>query len=89
MAVYRQHLGGMSSTLKPLNQTAWMIYLLDEFNKYTHQKFRKIIIERIRRMYKLQIYYAKGYSLRKAAVILTIYQKLAFLNPFLLKSKRK
>lgn len=89
MAVYRQHLGGMSSTLKPLNQTAWMIYLLDEFNKYTHQKFRKIIIERIRRMYKLQIYYAKGYSLRKAAVILTIYQKLAFLHPFLLKSKRK
>lgn len=89
MSVYRQHLGGMSSTLKPLNQTAWMIYLLHEFDKYTGCKYRTVIIERIRRMYKVQIYYAKGYSLRKAAAVLMLYQKLVFLNPFLIESRRK
>ncbi|NDV94856.1 glycosyltransferase [Dysgonomonas sp. 521] len=89
MAVYRQHLGGMSSTLKPLNQTAWMVYLLHEFDKYTTRKYRKAIIERIKRMYKVQIYYAKGYSLRKAAVVLALYQKLAFIKPFLIESRRK
>lgn len=89
MAVYRQHLGGMSSTLKPLNQTAWMVYLLHEFDRYTNHKFKKAIIERIKRMYRIQIYYAKGYSLRKAAAVLTLFQKLVFLNPFLIESKRK
>jgi glycosyltransferase involved in cell wall biosynthesis len=89
MAVYRQHLGGMSSTLKPLNQTAWMVYLLHEFDKYTNHKYRKEIIERIKRMYKVQIYYAKGYSLRKAAAMLMMYQKLAFIKPFLIESRRK
>jgi len=89
MAVYRQHLGGMSSTLKPLNQTAWMVYLLHEFDKYTKHGFKKVIIERIKRMFKIQVYYAKGYSLRKAAVILTIYQKLIAINPFLIESRRK
>lgn len=89
MSVYRQHLGGMSSTLKPLNQTAWMVYLLDEFDKYTNRKYKKTIVERIKRMFRLQIYYAKGYRLRKAAAILTMYQKLAFINPFLIKSRRK
>ncbi|MDR2955143.1 MAG: glycosyltransferase [Prevotella sp.] len=89
MAVYRQHLGGMSSTLKPLNQTAWMVYLLHEFDKYTNHGFKKTIVERIKRMFHLQIYYAKGYSLRKAAAVLTLYQKLVFLNPFLIESRRK
>lgn len=89
MSVYRQHLGGMSSTLKPLNQTAWMVYLLHEFDKYTDRRYRKAIIERIKRMYKVQIYYAKGYSLRKAAAMLTLYQKLVFMNPFLIESRRK
>ncbi|GAB6009257.1 glycosyltransferase [Dysgonomonas reticulitermitis] len=89
MAVYRQHLGGMSSTLKPLNQMAWMVYLLNKFDKYTTRKFKDAIKERIKRMYKVQIYYAKGYSLRKAAAILTVYQKLTVLNPFLIQSRRK
>ncbi len=89
MAVYRQHLGGMSSTLKPLNQTAWMVYLLHEFNKYTSNGYKKAIIRRIKRMYKLQIYYAKGYSLRKAAAMLTFYQNLVSLNPFLIEKRRK
>lgn len=89
MAVYRQHLGGMSSTLKPLNQTAWMVYLLHQFNKYTDKTFKKSIVDRIKRMYKLQIYYAKGYGLRKAAAVLTVYQKLTLLNPFLIQSRRK
>ena len=89
MGVYRQHLGGMSSTLKPLNQTAWMIYLLHAFDKYTDSKFKKTIIERIKRIYRIQIYYAKGYSLRKAAAVLTFFQKLVFLNPFMIESKRK
>ncbi|MFV0419931.1 MAG: glycosyltransferase [Dysgonomonas sp.] len=89
MAVYRQHLGGVSSTLKPLNQTAWMVYLLDEFNRYTNHGFKKVIVERIKRMFKIQVYYAKGYSLRKAAAVLALYQKLVFLNPFLIKSRRK
>lgn len=89
MAVYRQHLGGMSSTLKPLNQMAWMVYLLNKFDKYTDRKYEKAIKERIKRMYKVQIYYAKGYSLRKAAAVLTVYQKLTLFNPFLIKSRRK
>jgi len=89
MAVYRQHLGGMSSTLKPLNQTAWMVYLLHEFNKYTYNGHKKAIIDRIKRMYKLQIYYAKGYRLRKAAAVMAVYQKLVFMNPFLIKTRRK
>lgn len=89
MAVYRQHLGGMSSTLKPLNQTAWMVYLLHEFDKYTSKGFHKAIVERIKRMFKIQIYYARGYSLRKAAAVLTMYQKLVFVNPFMIKSRRK
>lgn len=89
MAVYRQHLGGMSSTLKPLNQTAWMVYLLHEFDKYTNHTYKKSIIERIKRMFKLQIYYAKGYSLRKAAAVLTMYQRFVFINPFLIESRRK
>lgn len=89
MAVYRQHLGGMSSTLKPLNQTAWMVYLLHEFDKYTYHKYKKIVKDRIRRMYRIQIYYAKGYSLRKAAAVLTLFQKLSFINPFLIESQRK
>lgn len=89
MAVYRQHLAGMSSTLKPLNQMAWMVYLLNKFDKYTNRRYKKAIKERIRRMYKVQIYYAKGYSLRKAAAVLTVYQKLTLLNPFLIQSRRK
>lgn len=89
MAVYRQHLGGMSSTLKPLNQMAWMVYLLHHFDKYTDRKYKKAIKERIKRMYKVQIYYAKGYSLRKAAAVLTVFQKLALLNPYFIKSRRK
>lgn len=89
MAIYRQHLGGMSSTLKPLNQAAWMVYLLHEFNTYTNGSYKRTIIERIKRMYKIQIYYAKGYSLRKAATALSLYQMLVFLNPFLIKSRRK
>ena len=89
MAVYRQHLGGVSSTLKPLNQMAWMVFLLHEFNKYTNNKYKKTIIERIKRMYRVQIYYAKGYRLRKAATLLKFYQKLVFINPFLIESRRK
>lgn len=89
MCVYRQHLGGVSATLKPLNQTAWIIFLLDEFNKYTNGKYKKLIKARIRRIYKKQIYYAKGYSLRKAAAVLTFYQVLVPIAPFLIKSLRK
>lgn len=89
MAVYRQHLGGVSSTLKPLNQTAWMVYLLHQFDIYTNHGFKKSIIKRIKRMFKLQIYYAKGYSLRKAAAVLSLYEKLIFINPFLIESRRK
>lgn len=89
MAVYRQHLGGMSSVLKPLNQTAWMVYLLHAFDRYTNHGFKKVIVERIKRMFNIQIYYAKGYSLRKAAAVLAVYQKLVFINPFLIESRRK
>ncbi|MDR1881230.1 MAG: glycosyltransferase [Prevotella sp.] len=89
MAVYRLHPDGISSTLKPLNQTAWMTYLLHKFDEYTVHKYRKTIMERIKRMYKVQIYYAKGYRLRKAAAALILFQKLAFINPFLIESLRK
>lgn len=89
MSVYRQHFGGVSASLKPLNQTAWIVFLLDEFNKYTNGKFRKLIIARIKRIYKKQIYYAKGYGLRKAALVLKFYQLLTPFAPFLIKSLRK
>lgn len=89
MCVYRQHFAGVSATLKPLNQTAWIIYLLYEFDKYTKHTYLKIIKQRIRRIYKKQIFYAKGYSLRKAAAILMGYRMLSFFDPFLIKSLRK
>lgn len=89
MSVYRQHLGGVSATLKPLNQTTWIIYLLYEFNKYTNGKYKKLILDRIKRIYQKQIYYAKGYSLRKAAAVLILYQALVPFFPFLIKSLRK
>lgn len=89
MCVYRQHFGGVSSTLKPLNQTAWIIYLLYTFDKYTNHKYGRIIKDRIKRVYKKQIYYAKGYSLRKAAAVLMIYQLLVPINPYFIKRLRK
>ncbi|WP_255490533.1 glycosyltransferase [Dysgonomonas sp. 511] len=89
MAVYRQHFGGMSSTLKPLNQTAWMVYLLHKFDEYTANKYKKIILQRIKRMYKLQLFYAWGYKLRKAALVMEIYKRLQFVNPFMIESRRK
>ena len=89
MSVYRQHFGGVSATLKPFNQTAWIVFLLDEFNKYTNGRYKSLIFARIKRIYKKQIYYAKGYGLRRVAVKLKFYQLLTPIAPFLIKSQRK
>lgn len=89
MCVYRQHFGGVSSTLKPLNQAAWMAFLLYEFDNYTNRKYHKLIISRIKRMYNKLIYYAKGYGQRRMAVRLTFYKLLVPFAPFKIRSLRE
>lgn len=89
MSVYRQHFGGVSSTLKPLNQAAWLTFLLDEFNKYTKGKYKKLIKNKINRMYKGQIAFAKQYQLRKQALVLTFYHIFSPILPFAIKYLRK
>lgn len=89
MSVYRQHPGGISSTLKPLNQAAWLSYLLYEFNEYTKKAYISLIKKRINKMYKLQIGFAKEYHLRKAMCILIFFQSISFLFPFSIRHLRK
>lgn len=89
MSVYRKHVGGISTTLRPLSQAAWVIYLLYEFNKYTSGKYRKQIVKKIKRVYKNQIGFARQYNLRKATVTLLFYRNLIFVSPFLIRSLRK
>ncbi|WP_255498726.1 glycosyltransferase [Dysgonomonas sp. ZJ709] len=89
MSVYRQHPGGISATLQPLNQAAWLSYLLYEFDRYTNHKYKKQIRKRIKRLYNKQIYFAKYYHLRKARVILTLFQIMSPIIPFAIKDLRK
>lgn len=89
MSVYRKHAEGISSTLRPLSQAAWITYLLYEFNRYTKGKYRKVIIDKIKRVYKNQIGFAKEYHLRKAVLTLKFYRYLVPLDPFLIRSLRK
>lgn len=89
MSVYRKHVEGISTTLRPLSQAAWVIYLLYEFNKYTSGKYKKTIIKKIKRVYKNQIGFAKEYHLRKAMATLWFYRFLVPINPFSIRSLRK
>ncbi len=89
MSVYRQHFGGISSTLKPLNQAAWLTYLLYEFNQYTNNKYRQQIKEKISSMYKKQIDFAFQYKLKKQAIILLFYKTISPIYPFAIKNQRR
>jgi len=89
MSVYRKHAGGISNTLKPLSQAAWVIYLLYEFNGYTLGKYRKLIVKKIKRIYRNQIGFARQYNLRKAFVTLLFFRNLVPISPFLIRSLRK
>jgi len=89
MSVYRKHVGGISTTLRPLSQAAWVIYLLYEFNKYTSGKYKNLIINKIKQIYKNQIGFAKEYNLRKATAILRFYRLLVPISPFSIRSLRK
>lgn len=89
MSVYRIHFGGMSSTLKPLNQAAWLTYLLYEFDKYTKGKYKSLIKKRISKMFGKQISFAKEYKLRKQAAILYLYRIFSPICPFAIKRLRK
>lgn len=89
MSVYRKHEAGVSATLRPLSQAAWLISLLYDFNKYTDGRYRKDIVKKIRRVYKNQIGFAKEYHLRKATVILTFFSYFVPVNPFWIRHLRK
>lgn len=89
MCVYRLHAGGISNTLQPFAQGAWLTYLLYEFNNYTEGKYRMQIKQRIKRMFKVQIGFAQQYHLRRAEVKLRFYQVLNPFAPFLIRNKRK
>jgi glycosyltransferase involved in cell wall biosynthesis len=89
MSVYRKHVGGISTTLRPLSQAAWVIYLLYQFNKYTSGKYKSLITGKIKRIYKNQIGFAKEYHLRKATAILLFYRLLVPIYPFSIRSLRK
>lgn len=89
MAVYRKHGEGISSTLQPFSQAAWLIYLLYHFNKYTQYKYRKSIRLKIKRVYKNQIGFAKEYHLRKAFVRLKFFQFVRIFFPFFIRHFRK
>lgn len=89
MSVYRQHFGGVSSKINPLNQAAWLSYLLDEFNKYTDYKYKQLIKNKIHRMFRNQITFSKQYQLRKQALVLEIYSMFSSVFPFAIKKLRK
>lgn len=89
MSVYRRHEGGISNTLQPFSQAAWIVYLLYNFNLYTNRKYQKIINEKIKIIYKVQLAFARDYNLRKATVKLSFFQILRPFCPFLIKNFRK
>ena len=88
MSVYRRHEAGISNTLKPFSQAAWVIYLLYEFDKYTAGKYKKNVLKKIKRVYKNQIGFAKEYGLRKATAMLYTFKVLSCVSPFLIKNMR-
>lgn len=88
-SVYRQHVGGVSSSLTAFNQASWVIYLLWEFNQQTRNKFLPEIKTKIKRIYKNQLRFAKENKLRKAYWKLIFFKALIPLNPFIIKNYRK
>lgn len=88
-SVYRQHSGGVSSSLTAFNQATWLIYLLWEFNKQTNNKFRQEIETKIKRIYSNQLRFAKENKLRKAYWKLILFRLLVPFNPFIIKNYRK
>lgn len=88
MSVYRKHEAGISSTLRPLSQAAWIIYLLFEFNTYTSKKYHQEIIGKIKRIYHNQIGFAQEYSLKKAAAVLKFYRMFVSIAPFAIRKLR-
>lgn len=88
MSVYRKHEAGISSTLRPLSQAAWIIYLLFEFNTYTSKKYHQEIIGKIKRIYHNQIGFAQEYSLKKAEAVLIFYRMFVSIAPFAIRKLR-
>ncbi|NDV69031.1 glycosyltransferase [Dysgonomonas sp. 25] len=89
MSVYRRHEGGISHKLQPVNQAAWMTYLLYHFDQYTNRKFHKAITNKVKRLYKNQLSFAKDYNMRRAIVKLSFYNFLRPFAPFLIRNLRK
>lgn len=88
-SVYRQHVGGISSSLTAFNQATWIIYLLWEFDQQTKNKYLPEIKKKIRRIYKNQLRFAKENKLRKAYWKLIVFRLLTPFSPFLIKNYRK
>lgn len=88
-SVYRQHPGGVSNSLTAYRQACWLIYLLWEFNKYTNRKYYPFIKQKIKRVYKNQIGFAKENQLRKAYWKLRFFSILSTISPFMIKNFRK
>lgn len=87
-SVYRIHEAGVSSKLTAYVQCAWMVYLLDEFNKTTNFKYKKHINKKIKKVYKNQMSFAKKYNLRKAYVKLFMFNLIRPIYPFMIKNYR-
>lgn len=89
MSVYRRHQGGVSTSLKPLNQAAWLSFLLCEFDKYTKGEYRPLIKKKISRTFKKLIAFAKEYQLRKQAAVIIAFSLFVPIFPFAIKKLRK
>lgn len=85
MSVYRRHLGGITTLMKPFFQTRWLIYLFFEFDRFTNYTYKKQILKRIKSLYKEQIHLAWIYSFRKDTLILLFFQQFRRISPFLIK----
>lgn len=85
-SVYRIHEEGVSSKLTAYVQCAWMVFLLDEFNKTTNFQYKKQITTKIKRVYKNQMSFAKKYNLRRAYVKLFMFNLIRPIFPFLIKN---
>lgn len=88
MSVYRKHEAGISSTLRPLSQASWIIYLLFEFDKYTDKKYHREIIGKIKRIYRNQTGFAQEYNLKKATAVLRFYRMFVPIAPFAIRKLR-
>ena len=87
-SVYRIHGNGVSSKLTAYVQCAWMVFLLSEFNSTTNSEFYPEIKQKIKKVFKNQMQFAKKYNLRRAYMELLFFNLFRPISPFLIKNFR-